>query len=57
MFINVAKINKSGGHLQFSDQFLHAHEYLNFLYFEKFFGWKGLKYQHVLVDVSKKFVI
>ena len=30
-----AIIKKSGGNLQFSDQFLHAHEYLNFQYFEK----------------------
>ena len=38
MSINVAMIKKSGGHLQFLDQFLHAHEYLNFQYFEKSFG-------------------
>ena len=36
--INVAIIKKSGGHLQFLDQFLHAHEYLNFQYFGKLFG-------------------
>ena len=32
MSINVAIIKKSGGHLQFLDQSLHAQEYLNFFW-------------------------
>ena len=38
MSINVAIIKKFVWNLQFLDQFLHTHEYLNFQYFEKLFG-------------------